>query len=183
MIESGVGRPALVVLLLATLAPVSAAPVSAQWKLGAQGVFNNVLDGSWGLGGRVGFAVAPVGSTVLQLQGTGDIYFPDCGAGRSCDLADFQLNALFVLASTPPYEPYLGGGISLQPVTRTGVGGDLDKTEVGPVAIIGTRVGFWGRVEPFVEAKWLFKDELGSQFALEFGMVVELGRIVEEEIP
>lgn len=173
-------RALKVFLLTGLLGLGTLQPLSAQLELGGHALYNNVLDGTWGLGARVGVNVAPVGGALFQIQGTADLYFPDCGPGQSCDLADFQVNGIFFLTRTQPFEPYVGAGISIQPAKGSGLVLDAEKTEVGPAAFIGSTLGYWGRAEPFVEAKFLFKDQLDTQFLVQFGLVYELGKTTDE---
>jgi len=136
-------------------------------------MYNNALGGTWAVGGRVNYHV----SRMFALQGKGDLYFPDCGNVGSCSLADFQINAIFFMTRQQAYEPYLGAGFSIQPYELSGSIETGSQTATGPVAFIGTTLGFWGRTQPFLEGKWLFKgQDLSTQFLIEFGFTVELGR-------
>jgi hypothetical protein len=155
---------------LALLVPGDRA--EAQFELGAQAMYNNVLGGTWAIGGRVNYQVA----SAFMLQGTGDLYFPDCGEVGTCNLADFQLNGIFFVTRQQAYEPYLGVGWSFQPYELAGAINTGSQWANGPVTFIGSTLGFWGRTQPFLEAKWLWKGEdLSTQFALEFGFTIELG--------
>jgi len=162
------------------LSPIPAERAAAQGgELGVHASYNNITSGTWGMGARGAYNL-PAGGALFQIQATGDLYFPDCSVVGSCDLWDFQINGIFFLTRQRQYEPYLGGGISFQGATLTGAI-EADDTFIGPVAFIGTTLGFWGRAEPFIEGKWLFKstDAIPTQFVLQFGMVFELGRSTE----
>ncbi len=159
---------ALVATALVAVAPHG---VAAQWELGPQVQYNNVLGGTWAVGARVNYQAA----RTFQIQATGDYYFADCGSVGDCSLWDFQLNGIFFLTRQQAYEPYLGAGLSIQPFDLSGAIND-SGTATGPVVFIGSTLGFWGRTQPFVEGKWLFKGkDLSTQFAIEFGFIVELG--------
>ena len=170
-------RVSLFCLVASSLWALPAERAAAQGgELGVHASYSNITGGTWGLCARGAYNL-PAGDSLFQIQGTGDLYFPDCSGIGSCDLWDFQINAVFFLTRQRQYEPYLGGGVSFQGASLTGAI-VADDTFIGPVAFIGTTLGFWGRAEPFVEGKWLFKsgDAMPTQFVLQFGMVFELGR-------
>ena len=158
-----------------TAGALCAAPqaVKAQWELGAQAMYSNVLAGTWAVGARMNYHTG----RAFALQVKGDLYFPDCGQVGTCNLADLQASALFFLTRQQAYEPYLGAGLSIQPYELAGAINTGTQTANGPIVFIGSTLGFWGRTQPFIEGKWLFKGkDLSTQFLIEFGFTVELGR-------
>ena len=67
----------------------------------------NPEEGGFGLGVQ-----ATVGSPLVgfRVQGTADLYFPDCGE-EDCDFREVGLNVLFS-PPIPVVAPYLGGGLA-----------------------------------------------------------------------
>ncbi len=146
---------------------------SAQWEIGPQAQYSNVFAGTWAVGARVNYHT----SSAFALQATGDVYFPDCGNLGDCSLWDLQINGVFFLTRQQAYEPYLGAGFSFQNYKFPDLGQTSSTSASGPVAIVGSTLGFWGKTQPFLEAKWLFKGkDLSTQFTIEFGFTFELGR-------
>lgn len=147
--------------------------VAAQWELGPQAQYSNVFAGTWAVGARVNYHTG----RAFALQATGDLYLPDCGNLGDCNLWDLQINGIFFLTRQQAYEPYLGAGFSFQNYKFPDLGQTSSTSASGPVAIIGSTLGFWGRTQPFLEGKWLFKGkDLSTQFTIQFGFTVELGR-------
>ena len=157
-------------MLLVAVAPGSA---QAQLSVSADGTYNNnILNGSWGLGGRIGVELPRTRYFRWDLVGGAVWYFPSCGGG-TCDWWEAQGMLLFYRPAGSEFDPYFGAGFSYH--TFKLVAATVDDTDWGIDLLLGSKLGMWGPVQPYAEVRYKFMNEVpANQFAFTFG--VRLGR-------
>lgn len=89
----------------------------------------------------------------LQLIGSADYYFVDCGEDIDCTTLDFNANAAFSVLPMPTMDVYLGGGLNIIRVSVE----DFSESETGINVLAGVK--FPGTtIRPFAEARYTLGD-------------------------
>ena len=160
---------------LAVAGAVSALAISdaeSQLSAGADVTYNNqILSGSWGLGGRAGVELPTLKWVRPELIGAFVYYFPNCG-GSTCDWWEAQGTLLLYRPERAPAEPYFGVGIAYHEFNLNTT--DVDGDDLGVDLLLGTKLGA-GRLRPYVELRYKIMNEVPqNQVAFTFG--VRVGR-------
>jgi hypothetical protein len=151
-------------LLLSVTAPTQA---EAQVGVGGDVSYNNnVTNGSWGFGGRVGVQLPNLGFASWKLLGSGVWYIPSCGFG-TCDWYELQGTLLFARPTQTKTAPYFGLGATYQRVNLQAA--TVDDSFWGLDLLIGTPIGQWGPVLPYAEVRYKFMETIANQFAFLLG--------------
>jgi hypothetical protein len=164
-----VARPLAVAAALVGLA---VAPAGGQVSAGVDATYNNeILSGSWGLGGRLGLELPTLKWVRPELIGAFVYYFPSCG-GNTCDWWEAQGTLLLYRPERAAAEPYFGVGIAYHEFNLNT--SDIDGDDLGVDLLLGTKLGA-GRLRPYVELRYkIMSDVPRNQVAFTFG--VRLGR-------
>lgn len=172
--SSGNGR--ILILVVGTLAlMVPGIPPHASAQVLAVGgqvpVNRNVAeDHIWGIGVR-GQLRLPL--TGITLQGTADLYSPDCGA-PDCDFRQVSLNLLWSFPLLYFVKPYFGAGVAVQ--SREG-GWSVEEAEDRGINFLAGMLlqgSSFQRFQPFVEAKYQAMREFGSQTVIAGGILLRI---------
>ena len=146
---------------------------SSQVSVAADGTYNNdIIGGSWGLGGRLGIELPDIGVARWEVIGAFVYYFPSCGGG-TCDWSELQGTLLFYSPRRAEFDPYVGVGASFHSFELAAA--SLDDDDWGIDLVLGSKLGVWGPVRPYGEVRYkIMNDVPSNQFAFTFG--VRLGR-------
>lgn len=145
-------------------------PAAAQLSAGADVSYNsNVVGGSWGFGGRAGVQLPDVGFARWKLVGAGMWYTPNCSGG-TCDWWELQGTLMFSQSGSNPVSPYLGVGGIYQSFNLARA--TVDDTDWGVDLLIGTFIGQWGPVLPYVEVRYKVMHTISNQFVFQLGFGV-----------
>lgn len=166
--------PAATWVLASVLAAAAASPRSAagQFSIGADATYNNqILSGSWGLGGRLGAELPSLSFVRPELIGAFVYYFPSCG-NNTCDWWEAQGTLLLYNPRRAQAEPYFGVGASYHKFNLNT--SDIDGDDWSVDLLLGAKLGA-GRVRPYAEIRYKIMAEVPqNQFAFTFGL--RLGR-------
>ncbi len=172
-IFGGVGRWAALAVLAGTLAATAPEGAAAQFRVGVQGMYTSgsaaIIDSAWGVGGRV---MVEIPRSPLEFHGIFDYHFPDCpAAAENCNSWTAGGNVYLRGGDGPAF---IGGGVSLH---RR----DFDLAEDEELA----KVEDWGFnfgiglvlpvlpiVDPLIEFRYEFYDQVQDQFVISAGVVL-----------
>lgn len=151
-------------------------PMSAAWGQISIGVHGSYLseidagmnlgsvDGTIGIGARAGIGVPLMG---LNLLGTFDVFFPDCGSD-DCEYQAATVNLLYGPPVSVLLKPYFGvGGVVIN--TEGGSALLRDMSDWGVNLLCGIKFG-GGGLTPFVEGKYQVMKDFEDQMVLSAGV-------------
>lgn len=172
-IFGGVGRWIAVGVLAWTLTAATRESAAAQVRVGVQGMYTSgsaaIIDSAWGLGGRL---MVEIPRSPLEVHGIFDYHFPDCpSSATNCSSWTAGGNVYLRGGGGPAF---IGGGVSLH---RR----DFDLAENEELA----KVEDWGfnlglglvlpvlpAVDPLIEVRYEFYDQVQDQFVISAGLVL-----------
>jgi len=125
-------------------------------------------DMTWGVGAR-GHLSLPL--TGMTIQGTADIFSPDCGP-LECDFQEVSLNLLWSLPVPFVASPYFGAGIAVQNTEGQGDLGDQSDYGVNFLAGIILKGPTFSRFRPFVEVKYQMMQDFDPQTVFSGGILL-----------
>lgn len=160
------------VALMVLLAPPGA---EAQISLGGQAsrASNRFDDSQAGVGVKAALGLPAV---PVEVQGSFDYFFPDCGEDLECDFWELNGNVVLRLPLVgAPLRPYGGLGLAFQRISVDDA--SLDAT--GASIIAGFELGATPVIRPFVEVRYEIIDErdeaegllLDNQWVLSAGLM------------
>jgi len=152
-------------------AQVRLAPVS----LGAHASLSDIRGGTWGFGGRVAAEIRESYAVAWDLEGVYDYFMPDCPT-FDCNAHSFQLNVLARRGIASMASAYLGAGATYQRYALNDQSIRVEGDDWGFNLILGARAAVASAVQPYVEVRFTFKDELRNETATSFGLRVPIGR-------
>ncbi|MGI9627914.1 MAG: hypothetical protein ACR2QM_13845 [Longimicrobiales bacterium] len=161
-------------LTLGLLAGV-AEPVAAQADIGIGAVYNNdVVEGTWGIEGRLGYPVRTSGGEVL-LMGAYDYLFPDCGAVADCSFWEVRGDFLLLFDQNPPMVPYIGLGMVYSNFSAEGDIIEDAGDDIGLDLIAGLGLPFWNFRRPYIDVRYSLMSDTGNTLSIGFGVVLSAG--------
>lgn len=166
----------------ALIAVLSFGEAEAQLLFGGHGSLTNLgtetvqVGETWGVGVRIGYAIAVSPSSAVVFEAVGDKFFPPCRTAE-CDLLGVQLNVLLARYYNQSTRLYAGIGISYQDFAiEDDVSGIfLDDDARGGNLIIGISWVASPNFQPFLEARFSALYGLREQAGLVFGFRVIRG--------
>ena len=161
------------------LTAVSVGEMEAQVLFGAHGSVTNLgteraqVGDTWGLGARLGYAIALAPSTAIVFEGVGEKFFPPCRTAE-CDLIGFQLNVLGTKYYNESTRAYAGLGFSYQDFAIEDDASSVfvDDDAFGGNLIIGVSFVVAPSFQPFIEARFSALNGLREQASALFGFRV-----------
>ncbi len=144
----------------ALLAVLSYGEAEAQVLFGGHGSLTNLgtetvqVGETWGVGGRVGYAIVVTNSLAVVFEAAGDVFFPPCRTAE-CELLGFQYNVLGARYYSDRIRLYAGLGLSYQDfaIEDDVSGVFVDDDAVGGNLIIGISWVAAPAFQPFFEVR------------------------------
>jgi len=168
-----------VLSITAVLALIVFGEAQAQMLFGAHGSVTNLgtetaqVKETWGVGGRVGYALPVTPSAAVVFEAVGDLFFPPCRTAE-CDLLGFQFNVLGAKYYNESTRVYAGIGLSYQDfaIEDDDSGIFVDDDAFGGNLIIGISWVVKPGFQPFIEARFSALRGLREQAGGVFGFRV-----------
>ena len=165
--------------IAALLAVPSYGEAGAQVLFGGHGSLTNLgtetvqVGETWGVGGRLGYAILVTNSSAVVFEAVGDVFFPPCRTAE-CDLLGFQFNVLGAKYYNESTRLYAGIGFSYQDfaIEDDDSGVFVDDDAIGGNLIIGISWVAAPGFQPFFEVRFSALRGLREQAGGVFGFRV-----------
>jgi hypothetical protein len=165
--------------IAALLAVPSYGEAGAQVLFGGHGSLTNLgtetvqVGETWGVGGRLGYAIPVTPSSAVVFEAVGDVFFPPCQTVE-CDLVGFQFNVLGAKYYNENTRLYAGIGFSYQDfaIEDDDSGVFVDDDAFGGNMIIGISWVAAPSFQPFFEVRFSALRGLREQAGGVFGFRV-----------
>lgn len=105
----------------------------------------------------------------LQLIGSADYYFVDCGEG-DCSTLDFNANAAYSIMPASTLDLYVGGGLNIMRISVDLGEADVSETDTGINILAGVK--FPGTtIRPFAEGRYTLAGDFENRFTITGGLL------------
>ena len=152
-------------------AQVRLAPVS----LGAHASLSDIRGGTWGFGGRFAAEVHESYALAWDVELVQEYFMPNCPS-FDCNAHSSQLNLLARRTISSMASAYAGAGVAYQRFALEQGAERVEGDDWGINLILGARAAVASAVQPYLEVRFTFKDELRNETATSFGLRFPIGR-------
>ncbi len=162
-------------LLLGAGTDLQAQVSLTQASVGAHATISDIRGSTWGFGGRFAAEIRESYAVAWDVEGVFDYFMPDCPT-FDCNAKSFQLNLLARRTISSMASAYAGAGVAYQRFALEQGAQRVEGDDWGINLILGARAAVTRAVQPFLEVRFTFKDELRNETATSFGLRVPIGR-------
>ena len=146
----------------------------AKVSLGAHAAISDIRGGTWGFGGRFAAEVHESYALAWDVELVQEYFMPNCPS-FDCNAHSSQLNLLARRTISSMASAYVGAGVAYQRFALEQGTERVEGDDWGVNLILGAQAAATRAVEPFVEVRFTFKDELRNEVATSFGLRVPIG--------